>query len=87
MPKLCKQNRRSVAISRVILRQIDAIYGNLLIDQLIFRASSLNRGVGFVLDGESDVLANSEDDHTKSVFDPEIRGKTDRYALRFRKPE
>jgi predicted methyltransferase len=44
-------------------------------------------GAGFVLEGESDVLANAEDDHTKSVFDPEIRGKTDRYALRFRKPE
>jgi len=44
-------------------------------------------GVGFVLDGESNVLANPEDDHTKGVFDPEIRGKTDRYVLRFRKPE
>lgn len=43
--------------------------------------------VGFVLDGESDVLANAEDDLTKSVFDPEVRGKTDRYVLRFRKPE
>jgi predicted methyltransferase len=42
---------------------------------------------GFVLEGESNVLANAEDDHTKSVFDPEIRGKTDRYVLRFRKPE
>ena len=42
---------------------------------------------GFVLDGESDVLANPEDDHTKGVFDPEIRGKTDRYVMRFRKPE
>ena len=42
---------------------------------------------GFVLEGESDVLANAEDDHSKSVFDPEIRGKTDRYVLRFRKPE
>ncbi len=42
---------------------------------------------GFVLDGESDALANPEDDHTKGVFDPEIRGKTDRYVLRFRKPE
>ena len=42
---------------------------------------------GFILEGESDVLANAEDDHTKSVFDPEIRGKTDRYVLRFRKPE
>jgi predicted methyltransferase len=42
---------------------------------------------GFVLDGESDVLANPGDDHTKDVFDPEIRGKTDRYVLRFKKPE
>ena len=42
--------------------------------------------VGFVLDGESDVLANDGDDHTRSVFDPEIRGKTDRFVLRFRKP-
>ncbi len=44
-------------------------------------------GVGFVLDGESNVLANPADDHMKGVFDPEIRGKTDRYLLRFRKPE
>jgi len=44
-------------------------------------------GVGFVLDGESNALANAEDDHTKGVFDPEIRGRTDRYVLRFRKPE
>ncbi len=43
--------------------------------------------VGFVLDGESNALANPEDDHTKGVFDPEIRGKTDRYVLRFKKPE
>jgi len=43
--------------------------------------------VGFVLDGESKVLANPEDDHTKDVFDPEIRGKTDRYVLRFKKPD
>jgi len=44
-------------------------------------------GAGFLLEGESNVLANPEDDHTKGVFDPEIRGKTDRYVLRFRKPE
>jgi len=42
---------------------------------------------GFELDGQSDVLTNPEDDHSKSVFDPEIRGNTDRYVLRFRKPE
>ena len=42
---------------------------------------------GFVLNGESNALASADDDHTKGVFDPAIRGKTDRYALRFRKPE
>lgn len=36
---------------------------------------------------ESDLLANSEDDHTKMVFDPEIRGKTDRFLLKLTKPE
>ncbi|MCB9739836.1 MAG: class I SAM-dependent methyltransferase [Deltaproteobacteria bacterium] len=41
---------------------------------------------GFVLDGRSDVLAHSADDGSKSVFDPAIRGRTDRFVLRFRKP-
>jgi len=44
-------------------------------------------GAGFVLDGESDVLRNMNEDHSKGVFDPEIRGKTDRFVLRFKKPE
>ncbi len=42
---------------------------------------------GFVLDGESDFLAKPEDDRTMAVFDPAIRGNTDQFALRFRKPE
>jgi predicted methyltransferase len=42
---------------------------------------------GFKLDGESKVLANPADDHTKGVFDPSIRGKTDQFLLRFRKPK
>ena len=41
---------------------------------------------GFVLDGESHILANPADDHSKMVFDPAIRGKTDQFLLRFRKP-
>jgi predicted methyltransferase len=41
---------------------------------------------GFVFDGSSDVLANSTDDHTKLVFDESIRGKTDQFIYRFRKP-
>lgn len=42
---------------------------------------------GFKLDGESKVLANPADDHSKMVFDPSIRGKTDQFLLRFRKPK
>ena len=41
---------------------------------------------GFILEGSSDILANPDDDHTKIVFDPAIRGKTDQFVLRFRKP-
>ena len=41
---------------------------------------------GFKLDGESKILANPEDDHTKMVFNPAIRGKTDQFLLRFKKP-
>lgn len=41
---------------------------------------------GFRLDSESRILANSADDHSKMVFDPAIRGKTDQFLLKFRKP-
>ena len=42
---------------------------------------------GFVLDGESGVLAHPADDHTKLVFDPSIQGQTDQFVYRFRKPK
>ena len=41
---------------------------------------------GFVFDGETKVLANPADDHTLKIFDPTIKGKTDRFVFRFRKP-
>jgi predicted methyltransferase len=41
---------------------------------------------GFVFDGESKLFANPADDHTKMVFDPAIRGKTDQFLYKFRKP-
>lgn len=41
---------------------------------------------GCVLDAESNVLANKDDQHTVKVFDPSIKGKTDRFAYRFVKP-
>jgi len=41
---------------------------------------------GFRLAGESDALANPDDDHTAAIFSPDLRGKTDRFVLRFEKP-
>jgi predicted methyltransferase len=41
---------------------------------------------GFVLDAESTMLANKDDPHSTKVFDPSIKGKTDRFAYRFVKP-
>lgn len=41
---------------------------------------------GFELVAESELLANAGDDYSKSVFDPGVRGKTDRFVYKFRKP-
>ena len=42
---------------------------------------------GFVLEAESDLYARPDDPRTANVFASEIRGKTDQFALRLRKPE
>jgi predicted methyltransferase len=42
---------------------------------------------GFEFVGASDALANSADPRTAIVFDPSIRGKTDQFILKFRKPK
>lgn len=41
---------------------------------------------GFVFEARSEILANPDDDYEKSVFDSAIRGKSDRFMLRYRKP-
>ena len=41
---------------------------------------------GFVYDGQSDLLRNPQDPRTAKVFDPAIRGKTDQFILKFKKP-
>lgn len=38
---------------------------------------------GFKLEAESDLLANPEDDNSKSPFHPDVRGKTNRFILKF----
>jgi predicted methyltransferase len=42
---------------------------------------------GFEFVGASEVLANAADPRTAVVFDPGIRGKTDQFILKFRKPK
>jgi predicted methyltransferase len=44
------------------------------------------RRAGFQLVGTSNLLRNSADDHSLLVFDPKIRGKTDRFIFKFKKP-
>jgi predicted methyltransferase len=41
---------------------------------------------GFKLADESQVLRNAADPKAANVFDPSIRGKTDQFVLKFRKP-
>jgi predicted methyltransferase len=41
---------------------------------------------GFAFDGEGDAFRNASDDHSKLVFDPAVRHKTDQFLYRFRKP-
>jgi predicted methyltransferase len=42
---------------------------------------------GFKFEGESTVLRNPADDHSKGVFDPAVRGHTDQFVYKFRKPK
>jgi predicted methyltransferase len=41
---------------------------------------------GFVLEAESDLYARPDDPRTANVFDASIRGQTDQFVLRLRKP-
>lgn len=54
------------------------------IDPAVVRADF--ERAGFVLEAESPMLRNPADDRTLLVFDEKIRGKTDRFVFKFRKP-
>ncbi|MYJ96108.1 MAG: hypothetical protein F4053_11155 [Proteobacteria bacterium] len=43
-------------------------------------------GAGFALAASGDFLSNPDDDRSLIVFNPDIRGRTDRFVLRFEKP-
>jgi predicted methyltransferase len=42
---------------------------------------------GFRFEASSDILSNKDDPHTAKVFDPNMRGHTDQFILKFRKPK
>jgi predicted methyltransferase len=54
------------------------------IDEALVEAAVTD--AGFAIDGRSDVLRNAEDDRSQNVFTPGLRGHTDRFVLRLRKP-
>jgi predicted methyltransferase len=54
------------------------------IDEAVVKQQVLAAGFQYV--GESDVLRNPSDDHKRNVFDRAIRGHTDQFAYKFRKP-
>jgi predicted methyltransferase len=54
------------------------------IDPAVVRADF--KRAGFRLVAESDMLRNPADDHMVGVFDEKIRGRTDRFVMKFRKP-
>ncbi len=54
------------------------------IDPQVVKAQVL--ASGFKFDGESKALRNPSDNHKLKVFDAAIRGHTDQFSLRFRKP-
>jgi predicted methyltransferase len=60
---------------------VDAVHR---IDPAVVRADF--ERAGFVLEAQSDLLRNPQDDYSVNVFDPAIRGRTDRIVYRFRKP-
>ena len=45
------------------------------------------KAAGFELEAQSDLLRNPDDDYSKSVFEPTLRGKTDRFVMRFTKAD
>lgn len=45
------------------------------------------KAAGFTVEAESAALAHPGDDYTKPVFDAALRGKTDQFLLKLRKPK
>lgn len=49
-------------------------------------ALALIEKAGFVVEARSDLLANSTDDHSREIFDDDLRYRTDQFLIKARKP-
>ncbi len=63
------------------MRDVDTLHR---IDAAALKAEVI--AAGFIFAGESKALANPADNRTLNVFKPEIRGHTDQFTYRFKKP-
>jgi predicted methyltransferase len=63
------------------LRDVDTLHR---IDEAVVRREV--EAAGFVFEQSTDALRNPADTRTENVFAPAIRGHTDQFVLRFRKP-
>ena len=75
-----------IVIDHAAVKGAPGVTGKTLhrIDPALVEAQAL--AAGFKLEARADILANPADDHTLSVFNPLIRGHTDQFVLKFRKP-
>ena len=62
----------------------DAVNALHRIDEAFLRQAVERHGL--VFEAESDLLRNPQDDRLRGVFDPQIKGKTDRFVHLYRKP-
>lgn len=54
------------------------------IDPMVLRQEV--EAAGFVFESQNSGLANAADDHSRPVFDPLVRGRTDQFVFKFRRP-
>ena len=53
---------------------------------LTITSPSVAEAAGFKLAGSAEFLRNEADDYSINVFDQRVRGKTDRFVLKFSRP-
>ena len=85
--RIVKPGGAFVVIDHLAVDDAPASTGNTLHRANMNIVADLATKAGFVPETESLFLNNPEDDRTKPVFDPSIRGKTSQFAIRYRKPD